>query len=143
MGLTLNPQPGSPRTGPRPWGGTGEPSPKTSPSTRTRPELPPHRHGGLALTQITLDIVRRIHAQPELRGAIGIVIQSYLYRSQADIEQLIAEGIRVRLCKGAYKEPAEVAFPKKSDVDANYVKLANMLLQSPIYHGLATHDREQ
>jgi proline dehydrogenase len=95
-----------------------------------------------ALTQVTLDIVRRIHAQAELRGSIGIVIQSYLYRSQADIEQLIAEGIRVRLCKGAYKEPGEVAFPKKSDVDANYVKLGNMLLQSPIYHGLATHDEK-
>jgi proline dehydrogenase len=94
------------------------------------------------LTQITLDIVRRIHAQPELRGSIGIVIQSYLFRSQADVEQLIAEGIRVRLCKGAYKESAEVAFPKKSDVDANYVKLGNMLLQSPIYHGLATHDEK-
>ena len=92
------------------------------------------------LTQVTLDIVRRINARPDLRGSIGIVIQSYLFRSQADIEQLIAEGIRVRLCKGAYKEPGEVAFPKKSDVDANYVKLANMLLQSPIYHGLATHD---
>ena len=94
------------------------------------------------LTQVTLDIVRRIHAQPDLRGSIGIVIQSYLFRSQADIEQLIAEGIRVRLCKGAYKEPGEVAFPKKSDVDANYVKLGNMLLQSPIYHGLATHDEK-
>jgi proline dehydrogenase len=95
-----------------------------------------------ALTQVTLDIVRRINSQPELRGSIGIVIQSYLYRSQADIEQLIAESIRVRLCKGAYKEPAEVAFPKKSDVDANYIKLGNMLLQSPIYHGLATHDEK-
>jgi len=95
-----------------------------------------------ALSQVTLDIVRRIHARPELRGSIGIVIQSYLYRSQADIEQLIAEGIRVRLCKGAYKEAAEVAFPKKSDVDANYAKLADMLLQSPIYHGLATHDEK-
>jgi proline dehydrogenase len=92
------------------------------------------------VTQVTLDIVRRINARPELRGSTGIVIQSYLYRSQADIEQLIADGIRVRLCKGAYKEPAEVAFPKKSDVDANYVKLANTLLESPIYHGLATHD---
>jgi proline dehydrogenase len=92
------------------------------------------------VTQVTLDIVRRINARPELRGSIGIVIQSYLYRSQADIEQLIADGIRVRLCKGAYKEPAEVAFPKKSDVDTNYTKLSNMLLQSPIYHGLATHD---
>jgi proline dehydrogenase len=46
----------------------------------------------------------------------------------------------VRLCKGAYKEPAEVAFPRKADVDTNYIKLSNMLLESPIYHGLATHD---
>lgn len=95
-----------------------------------------------SLTQVTLDIVRRIHAHPDLRGHIGIVIQSYLYRSQADIESLIADGIRVRLCKGAYKEPPEVAFPKKSDVDSNYVKLTNLLLQSPIYHGLATHDEK-
>jgi proline dehydrogenase len=93
-----------------------------------------------SLTQVTLDIVRRIHAQPELRNSIGIVIQAYLYRSQADIEHLIVEGIRVRLCKGAYKEPAEVAFPLKADVDSNYVKLGEMLLDSPIYHGLATHD---
>ena len=94
------------------------------------------------LTQVTLDIVRRIHAQPALRPYIGIVIQAYLYRSQSDVESLIADGIRVRLCKGAYKEPPEVAFPKKADVDANYTKLADMLLQSPIYHGLATHDEE-
>jgi proline dehydrogenase len=93
-----------------------------------------------SLTQVTLDIVYRLHARPELRGAIGIVIQAYLYRSQADIEQLVAEGIRVRLCKGAYKEPAEVAFPAKSDVDKNYILLSHMLLESPIYHGLATHD---
>jgi len=93
-----------------------------------------------SLTQTTLDIVRRIHALPELCGAIGIVIQAYLYRSQADIEQLVADGIRVRLCKGAYKEPAEVAIPSKADVDANYVKLSGILLESPIYHGLATHD---
>lgn len=93
-----------------------------------------------SLTQLTLDIVRRIHARPDLRGAIGIVIQSYLYRSEADIEQLVADGIRVRLCKGAYKEPAEVAFPAKADVDKNYIKLSHMLLDSPVYHGLATHD---
>jgi proline dehydrogenase len=93
-----------------------------------------------SLTQVTLDIVRRIHKRPEMRDAIGIVIQAYLYRSQADIEQLVAEGLRVRLCKGAYKEPAEVAFPSKADVDKNYVKLGEMLLDSPIYHGLATHD---
>ena len=93
-----------------------------------------------SLTQVTLDIVQRLHARPELRGSIGIVIQAYLYRSQADIEQLNAEGIRVRLCKGAYKEPAEVAFPAKADVDKNYVALMKLLLESPIYHGIATHD---
>lgn len=93
-----------------------------------------------SLTQVTLDIVRRLHARAEIRGAIGIVIQAYLYRSQADIEQLVADGIRVRLCKGAYDEPPEVAFPNKADVDTNYVRLSCMLLDSPIYHGLATHD---
>jgi proline dehydrogenase len=95
-----------------------------------------------SLTQVTLDIVRRLHARPGLRGAIGIVIQSYLYRSQADVEQLLADGIRIRLCKGAYKEPQEVAFPKKADVDLNYIRLTGMLLDSPVYHGLATHDEK-
>jgi proline dehydrogenase len=93
-----------------------------------------------SLTQVTLDIVRRLHALQGLRGAVGIVIQSYLYRSQSDIEQLMADGIRVRLCKGAYKEPPEVAFPRKADVDANFTRLSYMLLDSPLYHGLATHD---
>ena len=93
-----------------------------------------------SLTQVTLDIVRRIHARPGLRDSIGVVIQAYLYRSQADVEQLLADGIRIRLCKGAYKEPPEVAFPRKSDVDANFVKLGNRLLESPYYNALATHD---
>ncbi|MFP5235294.1 MAG: proline dehydrogenase family protein [Acidobacteriota bacterium] len=93
-----------------------------------------------SLTQVTLDIVRRIHALPKMRGAIGTVIQAYLYRSEADIQQLVDDGIRIRLCKGAYKEPATVAFPKKPDVDGNYVKLTGMLLASPVYHGIATHD---
>jgi proline dehydrogenase len=92
------------------------------------------------LTQVTLDIVRRLHARADMRGAIGIVIQAYLYRSQADIEQLLADGIRVRLCKGAYKEPADVAFPRKADVDMNFIRLSTMLLESPVYHALATHD---
>jgi proline dehydrogenase len=92
------------------------------------------------LTQITIDIVRRINARPDLRGSIGIVIQAYLYRSQADIQMLLADGIRIRLCKGAYMEPPNVAFPRKADVDANYVKLSGTLLESPVYHGLATHD---
>ena len=94
------------------------------------------------VTQTTLDIVRRIHARPEARDAVGVVIQAYLYRSQADVEQLIAEGIRVRLCKGAYKEPLQIAFPRKKDVDANFVKLMKILLPSGIYHAMATHDPE-
>ncbi len=93
-----------------------------------------------SLTRVTLDIVRRLHARPDLRGAIGIVIQAYLYRSEADIEQLAADGIRVRLCKGAYKEPAEVAFARKADVDASFIRLSKILLESPAYHALATHD---
>jgi proline dehydrogenase len=93
-----------------------------------------------SLTQVTMEIVERLHAKPELRRAVGIVIQAYLFRSQKDIEELIAKGIRVRLCKGAYQEPAEIAFPRKADVDANFIKLANLLLASPVYHGLATHD---
>jgi proline dehydrogenase len=97
---------------------------------------------GSRLTQVTLDIVRRLHARPQLRAAIGVVIQSYLYRSQADVEQLLADGIRVRLCKGAYKEPAQAAFPRKADVDANFVLLSRMLLASPVYHALATHDEK-
>ena len=92
------------------------------------------------LTQLTLDIVRRLQARPEARGAIGVVIQAYLYRSQSDVEQLLADGIRIRLCKGAYKEPAEVAFPRKADVDANFVRLSHLLLESPVYNALATHD---
>ena len=91
-------------------------------------------------TQDTLDIVRRVHSHVGLRGAVGVVIQAYLYRSQADIEQLLADGIRVRLCKGAYNEPHEVAFPHKAEVDTNFFKLARMLIDSPIYHAIATHD---
>ena len=92
------------------------------------------------LTQVTLDVVRRLHACADLRGSIGVVIQAYLYRSQADVEQLLADGIRVRLCKGAYREPAEVAFPRKAQVDRNFILLSTMLLDSPLQHALATHD---
>jgi proline dehydrogenase len=97
---------------------------------------------GSAYTQRTLDFVHRLHRQPENAGHTGAVIQSYLYRSEKDVEQLLAERIRIRLCKGAYKEPPEVAFAKKADVDANYVKLMKMLLQSGVYHGIATHDEQ-
>jgi len=95
---------------------------------------------GSSYTQRTLDFVHRVHAQPGNQGCVGAVIQAYLYRSEKDIERLLAERIRIRLCKGAYKEPREVAFQKKSDVDANYVKLTKVLLKSGIYHGIATHD---
>jgi proline dehydrogenase len=61
-------------------------------------------------------------------------------RAESDIEKLLAQGIRIRLCKGAYKEPEEIAFQKKSEVDANYVELMKTLMKSGIYHGLATHD---
>lgn len=95
---------------------------------------------GSAYTQRTLDFVCRLHREPEYGGHVGAVIQSYLHRSEKDVQQLVAERIRIRLCKGAYKEPPEIAFEKKSDVDGNYVKLMQVLLKSGIYHGIATHD---
>lgn len=95
---------------------------------------------GSPYTQKTLDFVRRLHHEPEYAGHVGAVIQSYLRRSEADVEQLLVERIRIRLCKGAYKEPPEIAFEKKAEVDANYVKLMKLLLKSGIYHGIATHD---
>lgn len=95
---------------------------------------------GSPYTQRTLDFVHRLHRQPENTGHVGAVIQSYLFRSEKDVEQLLAERIRIRLCKGAYKEPAEIAYPRKEDVDANYIKLMKMLLKSGVYHGIATHD---
>jgi proline dehydrogenase len=95
---------------------------------------------GSAYTQRTLDFVHELHRMPGHAGRVGTVIQSYMLRAEADIEKLLADGIRIRLCKGAYKEPPEIAFQKKSGVDANYVKLMKILLKSGIYHGLATHD---
>ena len=91
-------------------------------------------------TEATLALVRKLHARPELKDAIGVVIQAYLYRSESDLIQLLQEGVRVRLCKGAYLEPASVAFQHKTEVDTNYVKLSCMLLSSGLYPGLATHD---
>ena len=95
---------------------------------------------GSPYTQRTLDLVQDIHGRNGNRGVIGAVIQAYLRRSEADIQNLISRGIRIRLCKGAYREPPEIAFPAKSKVDANYVKLTHILLKSGIYHGIATHD---
>jgi len=95
---------------------------------------------GSPYTQRTLDFVHELHRMPGNSNSVGTVIQAYLKRSESDIEKLLAENIRIRLCKGAYKEPPEIAFPAKSDVDANYVKLMKILMKSGIYHGLATHD---
>ncbi len=97
---------------------------------------------GSPYTQSTLDVVQQIHGQDGNRGRVGAVIQSYLRRSEADVQQLVGQGIRIRLCKGAYQEPPDIAFPEKSDVDANYVKLMKLLLKSGIYHGIATHDEK-
>jgi len=92
---------------------------------------------GSVYTQRTIDLVKRVRTQ---NPAIGTVIQAYLYRSEKDVQDLLAYGCRIRLCKGAYKESPEVAFERKVDVDANYVRLMQMLLPSGFYHGIATHD---
>jgi proline dehydrogenase len=97
---------------------------------------------GSPYTQRTLDFVYELHRMPGHAGAVGAVIQSYMRRAEKDIEGLLAEQIRVRLCKGAYKEPEEIAFQKKSEVDANYVYLMKILMKSGVYHGLATHDEQ-
>jgi len=88
-------------------------------------------------TQRTVELVKRVRAQTP---CVGTVIQAYLYRSESDIHDLLSYGCRIRLCKGAYKEPMEVAFPRKHDVDANYAKLMRVLLSSGFYHAIATHD---
>lgn len=95
---------------------------------------------GSPYTQKTLDFVHELHARNGFEGRVGAVIQAYLKRSEQDVSDLIAKRIRIRLCKGAYKEPPEIAFQKKTDVDANYVKLMKILLKSGVYHGIATHD---
>jgi proline dehydrogenase len=92
---------------------------------------------GSAYTQRTIDVCKRMRAKS---SAVGTVLQSYLYRSEQDAHDLIRIRCRIRLCKGAYQEPPEVAFPQKADVDANYIKLMKLLLPSGIYHGIATHD---
>lgn len=97
---------------------------------------------GSAHTQRTLDFVHELHRIPGHAGRVGAVIQSYMRRSEADIEKLLSERIRIRLCKGAYKEPADVAFQTKAEVDANYVKLSKILIKSGVYHGIATHDEQ-
>jgi proline dehydrogenase len=92
---------------------------------------------GSPYTERTVEMTKRVRAK---YAAVGTVMQAYLYRTEKDVLDLISVGCRLRLCKGAYKEPPDIAFAKKSDVDANYVKLMKLLLPSGIYHGIATHD---
>jgi proline dehydrogenase len=93
-----------------------------------------------AYTEATIGITERLHAR--FPRSVGTVLQAYLYRTEKDAERLLAEGIRIRLCKGAYKEPADVAFPRKQDVDANYMKLMKRMATSGVFCGLATHDEK-
>jgi proline dehydrogenase len=92
---------------------------------------------GSRYTSRTIQIVKQLRAETE---AVGTVIQAYLYRSENDIADLLGVGCRIRLVKGAYKESAKIAFPKKAEVNANYVKLMRILLRSGVYHAIATHD---
>jgi len=92
---------------------------------------------GSAYTEQTVDITLRMHKQYE---HVGTVIQSCMHSSKKDVEQLIAQGVRVRLVKGAYKEPKMVAFQQKSEVDHNFIRLMTMLLQRGNYPAIATHD---
>jgi len=94
---------------------------------------------GSNVTQATIDLFKRLRAEFGLND-VGIVLQSYLFRTRDDARELLKIPARVRLCKGAYNEPPEVAYPSKQDVDHNYVRVMQMLLASGFYHGIATHD---
>ena len=92
-------------------------------------------------TAKTLQLVTDV-LYPEFGNAVGVVLQSYLRRTEGDVDAMIALGARVRLCKGAYKEPEDVAFPEKKDVDANFVECMERLLERGHYPGIATHDED-
>lgn len=92
-----------------------------------------------AYTEATLAMTERVHAR--FPGSVGTVLQTSLCRTAADAERLLAQGIRIRLCKGAYKEPRTVAFARKADVDANYATLMKRLVTSAVFCGIATHDQ--
>lgn len=92
-----------------------------------------------AYTDRTLDMFRKLWHESGYRN-VGVVLQAYLYRTEKDVREMNLLGARVRLCKGAYNEPASVAFPKKADVDRNYAKLSALLLKEGNYPGIATHD---
>ncbi len=92
---------------------------------------------GSPYNERTVDITLRMHKQYE---HVGTVIQSCMLNSKKQVEELIAQGVRVRLVKGAYKEPKTVAFQQKSEVDHNFVRLMTMLIQRGNYPAIATHD---
>ena len=94
---------------------------------------------GSNVTQVTIDIFKRLRSEFGLND-VGIVLQSYLRRTFDDAQDLLQIPARIRICKGAYNEPPEVAFPDKKDVDENYVRVMKLLLSSGTYHGIATHD---
>jgi proline dehydrogenase len=92
---------------------------------------------GSAFTEATLRVFRALNAPREV---VGIVIQSYLYRSEGDVEALLKWGARIRLVKGAYNEPRAIAYRRKRDVDLSFSWLMVRMLSSGIYHAIATHD---
>src|SRR6266576_3085978 len=94
---------------------------------------------GSKVTQATIDIFKRMRGEFGLND-VGIVLQSYLYRTYEDARELLRLPARIRICKGAYSEPPEVAYPEKKDVDENYVRVTKLLLSNGVYHGIATHD---
>lgn len=94
---------------------------------------------GSAVTDSTLRVFERAFATHK---NVGIVLQAYLKRTAADVERTIELGARVRLCKGAYNEPPEIAYKEMPEIRANFLKLARELLTRGNYPGLATHDRE-
>lgn len=94
-----------------------------------------------AYTQKTLDLFEE-RLYPAYRENVGVVLQSYLYRTTADVEHMNLIRARVRICKGAYKEPEGIAFPDKKDVDASYVRCMKQLMTHGNYPGIATHDEE-
>ncbi len=85
----------------------------------------------------TLELVSDLHAR---YGSVRAVIQAYLYRSESDIHNLCQQSIPIRLCKGAYRESSDVAFPRKKDVDASYVRLMLELFDRGAYPAIASHD---
>ena len=93
---------------------------------------------GSEYTEVTVQMTERLHAH--WPGRVGTVLQAYLYRTADDAKRLVDQGIRIRLCKGAYKEPASIAFPDKADVDRNYTDLMLYLATSGVFCGMATHD---